>query len=108
ATVRFKHDELKEFLEVQRELETRDIRPWEEAPASLRLAGNAAEFAELLRHSYWAKGGSYDALAEDLKKLVAGSDDNDVLELLTLVNKARTLKNADATPAEAGGVAGGK
>lgn len=108
ATVRFKHDELKEFLETSRELTTADIRPWDEAPASLRLAGNAAEFAELLRRSYWAKGGSFDALADDLKKLVATSDDNDVLELLTLVNKARTLKQANATPAEAGGVAGGK
>ncbi|MCC7508243.1 MAG: von Willebrand factor type A domain-containing protein [Planctomycetes bacterium] len=103
ATVRYKHDELKEFLEVQKSTATRDIKAWEQAPVSLRLAGNAAEFAELLRKSYWAKGGSYSALLEDVKKLIAETDDSEVLELANLITKARSLEEAKDT-----GIAGGK
>jgi Ca-activated chloride channel family protein len=104
ATVRYKHDELQEFLEVSREVGTRDVRPWEESPTSMRLAANAAEFAELLRKSYWSKSGSYGTVLADVKQLVADTDDADVLELANLIAKAAKL----ADPADAAGVAGGK
>ncbi|MBX3459453.1 MAG: von Willebrand factor type A domain-containing protein [Planctomycetes bacterium] len=103
ATVRYKHDELNEFVEVTRGATTRDIKAWADAPVNLRVAANVAEFAELLRKSYWAKGGSYNALLEDVKKLIAETDDSDVLELANLITKAIKLEQAKDT-----GVAGGK
>jgi Ca-activated chloride channel homolog len=103
ATIRYKHDERDEFIEVNRELGTSQIaRTWEEAPANLRLAANVAEFGEMLRKSYWAKGGSYDALLEDVKKLIGETDDSEVLDLATLITKARDL-DKETNPATAGG-----
>ncbi|MCA8915786.1 MAG: von Willebrand factor type A domain-containing protein [Planctomycetes bacterium] len=101
ATVRYKHDERDEFFEVNREIRTGDIAAdWDAAPVSLRLAGNVAEFGEMLRKSYWAKGASYDALLEDVKKLIAETDDTEVLNFATLITKARDL-DRDQNPEEA-------
>jgi len=103
ATMRWKHDEKEEFIELNKELDTRDIAgTWEEAPASMRLAADAAEFAELMKKSYWAKKGSYDELLKDAKKLIAETDDTDVLELAGLITKARNLDQ------QATGTAGGE
>lgn len=101
AIIRYKHDEEEEFIEVNKEAFVKDVVEWEQAPVSFRLAGSVAEFGELIRKSYWAKGGSYDAVLEDVKKLIADTDDTDVLELAGLIVKARDL-NADTT-ATAGG-----
>ncbi|MCZ7607410.1 MAG: von Willebrand factor type A domain-containing protein [Planctomycetota bacterium] len=105
ATIRYKHDERDEFFEINRELSTGEIaRSWAEAPKGLRLAGNVAEFGEMLRKSYWAKGASYDALLEDVKKLIAETDETEVLDLATLITKARDLDNkSNPEQATAGG-----
>jgi Ca-activated chloride channel family protein len=103
ATVRYKHDELKEFLEVAREVGTRDIKQWDNAPVSLRLAANAAEFAELLRKSYWSKSGTLGAVLEDVRKVIAETDDTEVLELANLIAKANNLTNQATPTASAGG-----
>ena len=52
-----------------------------------------AEFAELLRKSYWAKNGSFEAVIADAKKLALESNDNDVLDLVALARKAQDLKS---------------
>ena len=105
AIVRYKHDERDEFFEVNREIRTGDIAAsWDAAPVSLRLAGNVAEFGEMLRKSYWAEGASYDALLEDVKKLIAETDDTEVLNFATLITKARDLdRNQNPEEASAGG-----
>ncbi|MBK9975067.1 MAG: von Willebrand factor type A domain-containing protein [Planctomycetes bacterium] len=104
TTVRWKHDEQEEYSEARQEAFTKDIRTWEQAPANLRLAASVAEFAELLRHSYWAKNGSFDPVLADLKQVIALTDDNEVLDLTKLVAKAREL----STNKSASGLAGGK
>ncbi|MCA8935822.1 MAG: von Willebrand factor type A domain-containing protein [Planctomycetes bacterium] len=103
ATMRWKHDEKQEFIELSKELFVKDLAAsWEEAPANMRLAANAAEFAELMKKSYWAKKGSYDELLQDTKSLINKTDDTSVLELATLITKARDLSK------EAAGTAGGE
>ena len=102
AIIRYKHDEEEEFIEVSKEAFVKDIVEWEQAPVSFRLAGSVAEFGELIRKSYWAKGGSYDAVLKDVKELIADTDDTDVLELAGLIVKARDLST------EAVGTAGGE
>jgi Ca-activated chloride channel family protein len=100
ATIRYKHDERDEFIEVNREITTSQVaQTWEAAPTNLRLAANVAEFGELLRKSYWAKGGSFELVLEDVKKLIAETDDSKVLDLATLITKARDLDNAATTTA---------
>lgn len=106
ATVRWKHDERDEFRELESTLTTSDAsQTWEDADTNLRLAANVAEFAELLRKSYWAKkGASYESVVTDLKDLIALTDRDDVLDLTSLVSKARKLNDE----ANRTGIAGGE
>jgi len=55
------------FVELERTLRARDLAAtWEEASPSLKLASLAAEFAEILKGSYWAK---HDDLGDVLRRL---------------------------------------
>jgi Ca-activated chloride channel family protein len=73
-----------------------------EPSRTLLLCAAAAEFAEILRESYWARDGSLRAVAD----LVSGILDRwgrreEVVELLDLVNRAAALMEGTAgTPPE--------
>jgi Ca-activated chloride channel family protein len=91
ATVRYKHDERDEFLEINREIYAPELALyWAEAKPDFRLAANAAEFAEILRESFWAKEASLDAVIEDLETL--NLRDASFEELKALVKKSKELK----------------
>jgi Ca-activated chloride channel family protein len=62
------------------------------APATFRLAAGVAEFAEILRESYWAKDGSLDSVRQVVKDAFPEADSEQVVELMYLVNKAITYK----------------
>jgi Ca-activated chloride channel family protein len=62
------------------------------APATFRLAAAVAEFAEILRESYWAKDGSLDAVHQVVKDAFPEIDGEQVVELMYLVNKATSYK----------------
>ncbi len=62
------------------------------APATFRLAAGVAEFAEILRESYWAKDGSLDLVRQVVKDAFPEADSEQVVELMYLVNKAITYK----------------
>jgi len=62
----------------------------------LKLAAGVAEFAEILRGSYWAKESSCEAVAEYLAPVLAEYDHAPrVVELLDLVNRSAALGKAD-------------
>ena len=57
-----------------------------------RLAATAAEFAEILRHSYWARGTTLKPTLQQAQKLSQEFKDNtDVIELADLISKAEQL-----------------
>ena len=58
------------------------------APATFRLAAGVAEFAEILRESYWAKDGSLDSVHQTVKDAFREIDSEQIVELMYLVNKA--------------------
>ena len=64
------------------------------APATFRLAAGVAEFAEILRESYWAKDGSLDLVRQVVKDAFPEADSEQVVELMYLVNKAISYKVA--------------
>lgn len=71
------------------------LRPWEEAPSSLRLASVAAELAEILRGSYWAKDGDLDELFRRAQAVSAQRPgDVRAAELAALVGRAAELRQA--------------
>ena len=67
-------------------------KSFDTAPATFRLAASVAEFAEILRESYWAKDGSLDAVHQVVKDAFPEIDSEGVVELMYLVNKAITYK----------------
>jgi Ca-activated chloride channel family protein len=69
---------------------------WDKATPGLRLASVVAEFAEILRGSYWARGSSLTDLFQRAQKVsgqLAGTRRAaDVAELVTLIEKASRIK----------------
>jgi Ca-activated chloride channel family protein len=88
--LRWRPDGAEAFVETERELSLGELASdWERASPALRLAGLAAELAELLRGSYWAREGSLDAVFRGLQALqpeLAG--DARAAELAALAGKA--------------------
>ena len=65
----------------------------EEASAGFQLAAVVAEYAEILRDSYWAREGSLaDVRAETGRLLRLISSDVDVEEFAALVSQAQRLE----------------
>jgi Ca-activated chloride channel family protein len=69
---------------------------WERATPALRLASVVAEFAEILRGSYWARGSSLDELFRRGQLISVEQSGSrraqDVAELVSLIGKAARLK----------------
>jgi Ca-activated chloride channel homolog len=69
---------------------------WERATPALRLASVVAEFAEILRGSYWARGSSLDELFRRGQLISVEQSESrraqDVAELISLIGKAARLK----------------
>ncbi|HVG10185.1 MAG TPA: von Willebrand factor type A domain-containing protein [Thermoanaerobaculia bacterium] len=72
---------------------------WERATPALRLASVAAEFAEILRGSYWARGSSLDELFRRGQLISVEQSESrrpqDVAELISLIGKAARLKGKE-------------
>ncbi|RKX23937.1 MAG: hypothetical protein DRP47_12110, partial [Candidatus Zixiibacteriota bacterium] len=58
-----------------------------------KLAAASAEFAEILRKSYWAKGSKLDNVLELVKEIMIETDSPDIIELMSLVSKAKQYEN---------------
>jgi Ca-activated chloride channel family protein len=92
--IRFKNPYNDEVTEISREITVSDFsKSFVECDSRYRLAVVAAEFAEILRGSYWSKGSQLSHVLEITHNLSRGmTDDKDMIELLDLVSKASNLK----------------
>ena len=93
ARIRYKTPDEGEAVEIGRGIATRDAAgSFEGADLSFRLAACAAEFADILRKSYWARGHELDGVIERAERCRRESDEaRDVVELVGLMRKARDL-----------------
>jgi len=65
---------------------------FDQSSKEFRLAATVAEFAEILRESYWAKGATLKQVLEQAQPLTEEFEgDADVLELVDLISKANKL-----------------
>ncbi|MCH7691590.1 MAG: DUF3520 domain-containing protein, partial [candidate division Zixibacteria bacterium] len=91
--IRYKNPETGFVEEINRPITTSIFdRNFAHSSPDYKLAAAAAEFSEIMRESYWARGsdlGDVLSLANDVYNQT-GQDD--VLELMNLVTKARQLK----------------
>lgn len=68
---------------------------WAKGSRGLQLAATAAEFAEVLRGSYWAKDSDLSGLAQRVRGLAhSGSWDSDLAEFTELIERAARLRGA--------------
>jgi Ca-activated chloride channel family protein len=88
--IRYRDAETREVVELNKAITTSDVMPSvDAAPADFRLHAAAAEFAELLRDSYWAQDGSYMAVLELAAPLADEMPGNaEVAELVELIRLA--------------------
>ncbi len=107
ATVRFRYAMPDRGIHDTREMEAslevgRLARSFDAAPARFRLDAVVAEFAEILRKSYWARGSTIRSLVPEARRL-AGElrGDDAVAEFSRLVARAAELSDK-LSPAERG------
>ena len=91
--LRYENPDSGETVELNRAISGAEFAgTFEAASARFQLAALVAEYAEVLRHSYWAKGSSLaDVLAQARRVATLLIDDPDVVEFLHLVERASTL-----------------
>ncbi len=98
ATLRLRYGSLArgEVVEQSRAVRVADLeRRWEEASPALRLASLVAEFAEVLKASYWAREADLGDLLRRAQAVSAEfPGDARVAELAGLVGKAASLRPA--------------
>ena len=82
-----------EVVETAVDMTRRNIsKRWESASPALRLSSVVAEFAEILKGSYWAKEGSLDRLEQRAAGVAADyRGDREVQDLVTLIDQTRSL-----------------
>jgi Ca-activated chloride channel family protein len=101
--VRYKNPDTGAVTEFKSEFDSDKLnRSFNGSSKQFRLAATAAEFAEILRKSYWARGATLKPVLQDAQKLAGEfKDDADVIELVDLISKANKLMlKSPAKPAE--------
>ena len=102
ATVYIRHEDpdTAKVTEVNEKLLVEDLKDkFEDASSDLQFAASVAQFAEILRESYWAKDGSLGAVQRTLKGILPNiqaktpQQEEQKKELFSLMRKARQLKD---------------
>ena len=99
ATVFIRHEDpdTHRVSEINEAIFTTELKDaFEEASPEFQLAATVAEFAEILRESYWARGGSLAAVSQSLKSIVPQIPNASVDELMNLVSRADRFKAQDS------------
>ena len=93
VSIRYADADNHQVHEVSRDISVSQLHEsFDTVPATFRLAAAVAEFAEILRESYWAKEGSLDTVHQVVKDAFPEIDSEQVIELMYLVNKAISHK----------------
>lgn len=95
ASVFIRHEDpgTQQVTEVQQSISTADMREtFDEASSAFRLAASVAEFAEILRGSFWAEKGSLAVVKETLAGIGTEARTEQGDELLGLVREAIRFK----------------
>ncbi|MFC1675897.1 von Willebrand factor type A domain-containing protein [Planctomycetota bacterium] len=101
--VRYKDPDSFAVTEFKSSIAVKDFNAdFDSSGANFRLAATVAEFAEILRKSYWAKGAKLtDTLARAQQLAGEKSGDADIIELVDLIAKAnQQTKNKVDEPVE--------
>lgn len=101
--VRYKDADTYAVSEFKSDIELKDFtKDMENTSSDFQLAVTAAEFAEILRKSYWARGAKLSDVLTRAEKISMQMPGNaDAIELVDLISKAnRLMGNAQEEPVE--------
>ena len=91
--IRYQDPDTREVSEISRSFDRAEVsREFEDSSPSFQLAATVAEYAEILRESYWAQDGSLGdvlTMAERVQGLLA--EDSEVAEFVGLVAQAKLI-----------------
>jgi Ca-activated chloride channel family protein len=91
--VRYADPQTEEVTEIEAALAQADfVTAFTDASLRFQLTATVAEYAEILRDSYWAKESSLASVSEDVVRIANGlAQDEDVQEFAGLVSTAVSL-----------------
>jgi len=91
--VRYKDAEGANVTEFKSSIDTKNFKKeFGDVSSNFALASTVTEFAEILRHSYWAKDAKLDDVLKKAQNLTSQFKDNtDVIELIDLIAKSNQL-----------------
>ena len=98
ATVFIRHEDpdTRRISEVNEEISTTQLnKTFEEASPEFQLAATVAEFAEILRESFWAQDGSLEAVSRSIEGIAPPIHNEQVNELRNLVSRATRFKASE-------------
>ena len=99
ATVFIRHEDpdTHRVSEINEEIFTIELKDtFEEASPEFQLAATVAEFAEILRESFWAQEGTLAAVSQSLKSIARQIPNEQMDELMNLVSQANRFKALDS------------
>ena len=93
--LRYEDPDTGEVTELRRDLLRSELAErFEDASPTFQLAAVVAEYAEVLRESYWAREGSLGAVAREASRLARLlPEDNDVVEFAALTAQAERIQS---------------
>ena len=93
ARVRYQDPDTHEVTETSRDLQRSElVSEFRQASARFQLAAVVAEYAEILRESYWAQDGSLERVISEARRVrEALPEDTDVAEFVELATQANHL-----------------
>ena len=93
VSIRYKDPDTHRPSEINEEIFITQLkRTFKAASPEFQLAATVAEFAEILRESFWAKDGNLATVSQSLRDIVPRIHNEQVDELMHLVNRATRFK----------------
>ena len=94
VSLRYEDPDTRGITEIRRSLQVRELAPWlESASPTFQLAAVVAEYAEVLRNSYWAQDGDLQRTAHEAARVQRLLPyDPDVAEFADLVARAARIE----------------
>ena len=99
ATVFIRHEDpdTHRVSEINEEIFTAELKgAFEDASPEFQLAATVAEFAEILRESFWAQEGNLEAVSQSLEGIAPQVHNEQMDELQHLVRQANFFKDRDS------------
>lgn len=92
--IRYKHPENETVSEVSRRLTMSDFRSrFRDGTIDFKLAAAAAEFAEILGKSYWARDSKLSDVYELAREIFSENDSDQIAEFVDLISKAEKFQD---------------